>query len=85
MPVIKVSDGCPLDAPKVECVYDPCTFATCEGDGSALCIPSYCGECNAVFYSKPGELADCGTYRIAEATDRSASGAWAHISYPVSV
>ncbi|XP_065656327.1 uncharacterized protein LOC100202862 [Hydra vulgaris] len=57
--LISNEEKCPSGTPVAMCSYIPCAKASCPGDASAMCKNNFCGGCNAVFYTKTGEKADC--------------------------
>ena len=66
------SPTCPPDLTPVNCVVDPCMFATCPAHPGATCIADYCGACNARFFDATGnEVTDsCGEYNRSIANAR---------------
>lgn len=52
------SSPCEDGVVEVQCLVDPCQFATCDAYPKAECVANYCGGCNADFFMD-GELMDC--------------------------
>ena len=48
------SPTCPPDKPLVYCIINPCQVTSCPAHPGAICIPDYCGGCNARFFDKAG-------------------------------
>ncbi|CAF0755494.1 unnamed protein product [Adineta steineri] len=44
---------------QVNCLVDPCKFATCKKYPTAVCRSNYCGGCFADFYVRCKKV-DCG-------------------------
>ena len=56
--------GCPDGSKPVNCLKDPCRFATCTYFPEATCEADYCGGCNARFFVDKGRqevTASCAT------------------------
>ncbi|XP_072050232.1 uncharacterized protein [Amphiura filiformis] len=43
----------------VRCAANPCDVTSCPAYPDATCLPSYCGECRAVFFDVSGNEVDC--------------------------
>ncbi|XP_065315536.1 kielin/chordin-like protein [Gordionus sp. m RMFG-2023] len=43
---------CPLHKPRVECLVNPCDGKIIKKYPNAICVPNYCGGCDAVFYNE---------------------------------
>lgn len=41
---------CPPGVPQAACFAPPCQFAKCPGVPGAVCVESFCGGCNAIFF-----------------------------------
>eukprot|EP00058_Branchiostoma_floridae_P010077 XP_002595565.1 hypothetical protein BRAFLDRAFT_117488 [Branchiostoma floridae] len=52
-------ETCPNGEPLVECFVDPCRYTTCPAYPGAVCVPNYCGSCQAVFYNTKGSPVVC--------------------------
>ncbi|XP_078692919.1 uncharacterized protein LOC144922753 [Branchiostoma floridae x Branchiostoma belcheri] len=52
-------ETCPNGEPIVECFVDPCRYTTCPAYPGAVCVPNYCGSCQAVFYNSKGSPVVC--------------------------
>ena len=60
LPAAVVPPTCPPDKPLVNCLVDPCQFATCT---DATCVSDFCGGCNARFFDEDGnEVTDTCEY-----------------------
>nr|CAB3267843.1 zonadhesin [Phallusia mammillata] len=59
---------CPPGVPVVNCLVDPCQFATCPRFPQARCVSNYCGGCNHDFYigdkKIPKEKCECESNQI---------------------
>ena len=42
----------------MDCNGNPCDGAACPGYTDAECVPDYCGDCKAVWYSN-GQVVQC--------------------------
>ena len=52
------SHQCSPGVASVQCLVDPCQFASCENHPDAVCIADYCGGCNARFFLNGNEVTD---------------------------
>ncbi|XP_065054572.1 uncharacterized protein LOC135683288 isoform X1 [Rhopilema esculentum] len=43
---------CPADKPEAKCLVNPCHIQACQLFPNAVCVPNYCGGCNAEFFEK---------------------------------
>ena len=58
-----MSTGCPDGSQPVNCLVDPCEYASCPAIKSATCVANYCGGCNARWYVKDLEVTHvCGKF-----------------------
>jgi len=65
-PAIKCAQPrlCPDGSTPVNCFADPCSTQRCPGDPYAICTSNYCGGCNAVWTTRDGKPANCGSSSI---------------------
>ena len=53
--------GCPDGSQPVNCLVNPCEYASCPAIKNAKCVADYCGGCNARWYIKDLEVTHvCG-------------------------
>lgn len=49
---------CPPGVREVPCLVSPCQFASCPGVPGAVCVDSFCGACDAVFFLNGRRLSE---------------------------
>jgi len=79
---VVVSSNCPPGTSPVNCIVNPCTYATCGVPG-ATCAANYCGGCHAMWYEPGGALiTECGTGPCPPMQSCANSGANCHYEKP---
>lgn len=46
---------CPPGVPQAACAADPCSITQCPAFTNAICVPDFCGGCNARFFLGNGK------------------------------
>ena len=56
---------CPINAPEVSCLVDPCRVRICRTFPTAQCRSNMCGGCNAHFFIN-NRLVDCSKFNCSD-------------------